>query len=70
MTKQLKFRDLHQNESFDWVDPTPGARNSFFDRCYKTGPRTYRAFGTERSYRVGSINASVFHVGLLNSWFN
>jgi hypothetical protein len=68
MTKPLRFRDVALNEPFDWIDPAPGARNSFFDRCYKTGPRTYRAFGTERQYTVGSINARVFHVGLLNTY--
>jgi hypothetical protein len=67
-TKPLRFRDVEIGEGFDFIDPAPLARNSFFDRCYKTGPRKYRAFGTNREYTVGSINAPVFHVGLLNTY--
>ena len=59
MTK-IKFRDLAIGDTFDFVDD---ARiNSFYERCKKTGPRTYQAIVSESNYRVGSINANVFHV--------
>ena len=64
--KGLPFRDVALNEGFDFIDPDN--RNTFFYRCYKTGPRTYRSYSTNREYRVGSINCRVFHVGLLNAY--
>ena len=64
--KPLKFRDVAINEPFDFI--APGLRNTFFDRCFKTGARTYRSFSTNQEYRIGSINAEVFHVGLLNTY--
>jgi hypothetical protein len=66
--KGLRFRDVAINEPFDFIDPAPLARNSFFERCYKTGKRTYREFGSNRQHTVGSIHCRVFHVGLLNTY--
>ena len=63
----IKFRDVAINECFDWVDPST-LRNSYFDRCIKTGKRTYRSISTNQQMTVGSINARVFHVGLLNTY--
>jgi hypothetical protein len=58
-----KFRDVPIGQPFDWIDPSPGARNSFFEPCFRTGARTYRVFGSDMRLRVGSIDANVFHVG-------
>ena len=58
----MRFRDVMLNEPFDWIGPT-GA--SFFDRCFKTGKRTYQSLSSGRIYKVGSINATVYHVGLI-----
>ena len=65
--KPIRFRDVALNEPFDFINPGTLC-NSFFDRCFKTGPRTYRSFSTNCEHRIGSINAEVFHVGLLNTY--
>ena len=57
----MKFRDLAIGQSFDFIDDSHPTWNSFYERCAKTGTRTYRSeSGTD--HRVGSINAAVFHV--------
>lgn len=57
------FGQLPINATFDWVDPAPGAKNSFFLRCRKTGPRSYVAIDiSDAKFTVGSANARVFHV--------
>jgi hypothetical protein len=61
MPTPLQFKDLKRGDTFDFIDDN-GAYNSFFDRCEKTGPRTYWSKRTGQSYKVGSIKAKVFHV--------
>lgn len=61
-----KFRELNIGDTFDFVDDRPERRiyNSFFDRCTKTGPRSYswtNQHGTLTS-RVGTTNIEVYHV--------
>jgi hypothetical protein len=56
----MKFRDLDLLDSFDFVGPDR-LLNSFYLRCIKTGPRTYND-ETGVRHRVGSINATVYHV--------
>lgn len=60
----MKFRDLTEQQSFDFVDDANPIRNSFWDRCIKTGPRTYTSIKTGLRYRVGSIDAKVYHPGV------
>lgn len=58
-----KFRNLSIGDTFDFVGP--GRFNSFYDRCEKTGSRTYTPIeGNLKGHKlsVGSINADVFHV--------
>jgi hypothetical protein len=63
-----RFRDLAIGDTFDWVDPAPGASNSFFCKCKKIGARSYEtvepvgAMGKLMDCRVGTINARVYHV--------
>ena len=60
------FRDVVIGQCFDWVGPRSDF-NSFYARCIKTGARTYREIEDDGkptfTYRVGSINATVYHVG-------
>jgi len=58
--KPLTFGDLAIGQGFNWIDPTPGFPNSFFDDCVKVSPRKYTAKG--QTYRVGTIKAHVFNV--------
>ena len=55
------FKDLAIGQKFDWIDPT-SIRNSFFDRCEKISARQYRGVASGTVYKVGSVNAKVFHV--------
>jgi hypothetical protein len=55
-----KFRDVPVGATFDWINEERPSYNSFYDRCTKTGPRTYSAGPIK--YQVGSINTRVFHV--------
>ena len=59
----MKFRELAIGQEFDFVNDTPGAHNSFFQRCQKISARKY-AYGPFRNHecQVGSINVEVFHV--------
>lgn len=57
----MKFKELPTSASFDFISPI-SAHNSFFDRCIKTGPRSYTSLATGAVYKVGSINCEVFHV--------
>ena len=60
-----RFRDLTVGQWFDFIGPTPGY-NSFFKRCKKIGSRKYiDSDGVE--HRVGSINATVYHVSNVKS---
>ena len=63
--KPLRFRDVEVGQGFDFIEPN--GSNTFFDRCYRTGPRTYRAVSSGSTFTVGSIDARVYHVGLVNS---
>jgi hypothetical protein len=56
-----KFRELSIGDQFDWIDPNHPSHNSFYHPCVKTGPRTYKSI-KGMQYRVGSINAKVYHV--------
>ena len=65
----MKFKELAIGQEFDWVNPDPNARNSFFARCVKVSARKYKAIdpkGDEMKgfpyYTVGSVNADVFNV--------
>jgi hypothetical protein len=60
------FRDLKYGETFDFLDPDRHL-NSFFERCHKIGPRTFRIFGNKHEYRVGSVHARVYNVGLVSA---
>ena len=57
-----KFRDLGIGDTFDWIGPVTRF-NSYFARCEKLSPRTYRNIGPGKQFvmRVGSLNAEVFH---------
>jgi len=62
------FKDLSaEKETFDFVNPATPGQNSFFERCYKIGPRTYRCVNNEAhkiygKMKVGSLQAEVFNV--------
>ena len=59
------FRDLAIGDTFDWIGPN-SRYNSFFERCVKTGTRTYELVNGKdgpRTFRVGSKDANVFHIG-------
>lgn len=65
----MRFRDLQIGDTFDFIAPT--GYNSFFDRCTKTGKRTYSWDNPRKcslspdeklETRVGSINVEVYHV--------
>ena len=55
------FKDLAIGQSFDWVDDEMRMYNSFYDTCEKTSLQKYKSLHTGLEYRVGSINAKVFH---------
>jgi hypothetical protein len=58
----VKFKDLSVGQSFDFIGPER-MYNSFYLRCTKTGPRTYRDENGV-NHRIGSASkAEVFHVG-------
>jgi hypothetical protein len=57
----MKFRDLSVGDAFDWVNDDRPDLTSFYERCRKIGPRRYTT-AQGFTYRVGSINAEVFHV--------
>lgn len=62
------FKDISlSQETFDFINPATPGQNSFFERCYKIGPRTYRCLDDEAHklygvMRVGSVKAEVFNV--------
>jgi hypothetical protein len=57
------FRELAIGQTFDWVNDAAIGSNSFFRPCTKVSARKYvDDQGTE--YRVGSVNATVYHVGV------
>ncbi|QXV73543.1 hypothetical protein [Rhizobium phage RHph_X2_30] len=60
--KQTLFRHLEIGQTFDFIDPAAGARNSFFEQCRKISARKYIGLVNGREYRIGSINARVFNV--------
>jgi hypothetical protein len=58
------FGDLSIGQEFDFVSGT--SYDSFYDRCVKTGARTYKPIEGKlkgHSLKVGSIKAKVYHVG-------
>jgi hypothetical protein len=59
------FKDLEIGQTFDFVDPDAGTRNSFYARCVKLTARTYREINTSTGFvhRIGTVKARVFHVG-------
>jgi len=73
----LRFRDLLPGQTFDFVDDARPGLNSYFERCMKTGQRTYvrvseqddnvtvwtDATGEAPVMRVGTISVDVYHVG-------
>jgi len=67
----LRFRHLLIGQTFDFVDdsrPQPN-HNSFYARVVKTGTRNYMLTDAPHTtYQVGSINASVYHVGASVAW--
>lgn len=58
----MKFKELKMNDTFDFISPN-NQINSFYDRCRKDGPRTYTSIDSGLQYRIGSINAKIYHVG-------
>jgi hypothetical protein len=58
----VRFRDLAIGTSFDFVDDANPGTTSFWLRVTKGGTRRYTDEAGVQ-YRVGSINARVFHVG-------
>lgn len=57
----MKFRDLKEGDTFDFVnDQIPGS-NSFFKRCEKISSRKYKDEDSQ-TCTVGTINAEVYHV--------
>jgi hypothetical protein len=62
---QTLFRELRVGDTFDFIGPVPRL-NSFYERCTKTGLRTYSWFHPERhaviGTAVGTINCKVYHV--------
>lgn len=61
------FKQLSVGDTFDFIDPSKPSRNSFFERCVKTGPRTYECAEDEAKarygkMRVGTVNVEVFNV--------
>lgn len=62
--KPTQFKDLSIGDTFDFISPNIGY-NSFFDRCKKTGSRSYVALEgklKDMTLKVGSIKADVYHV--------
>lgn len=60
----MTFRELYVGQSFDWIDDANPSHVSFWGRCEKKSERTYTRWGHSTPvYRVGTINATVFHVG-------
>jgi hypothetical protein len=59
----MQFRDLAEQQTFDFINDAEPRLTSFWERCVKTGPRTYASVDTGVRYRVGSIDAQVFHPG-------
>lgn len=62
----MKFRDLSIGDTFDFIAGDP-LFVSFRDRCQKISARKYINVEVESRnrgivYRVGSIDASVYHV--------
>jgi hypothetical protein len=58
-----KFRELTIGSTFDFVDDANLHHNSYYQRCVKTGTRTYESLEAVPSkMHVGSIDAQVFHV--------
>lgn len=55
-TNPTKFRSLLIGDKFDF---TASQYPSFFDRCIKTGARSYQSLETLTQYKVGSINVVV-----------
>lgn len=69
MSTQLRFRDLMIGQTFDFVDPALGRFNSYYRRVVKTSTRSYTEVdNAHNTYRVGSIDAPVFHVGAGPAW--
>jgi hypothetical protein len=60
----MKFKDLKVGQTFDFIDDANPQRNSFYARCKKVSARTYQniSLTSPQTFRVGSINAYVFHV--------
>ena len=57
-----KFRDVKIGQAFDFINDAEPQLTSFWHRCIKTGARTYENL-TGVKYRIGSVNAKVYHVG-------
>lgn len=55
------FKQLHIGQVFDFVNPTPGAYNSFFKRCVKISDRKY-VCSDGYEHRVGTTSVHVFNV--------
>lgn len=63
----VKFRDLSIGDEFDFVSGS-SVYDSFYDRCVKTGKRTYKSLDTGQAYKVGSVSAFVYNVSRKNSY--
>lgn len=59
----LKFKELRNGDTFDFVDDNKPETNSFFRVCRKIGPRRYcEALDPSKTYMIGTTTANVYHV--------
>jgi len=65
----MRFRDVKIGQTFDWQNPYKPWLNSFFPACKKISARKYIAEGGV-VHEVGTINASVYHVGLYDGYLD
>jgi hypothetical protein len=59
--REQTFKQVKIGQTFDFI--SPGFGNSFFDECVKISTRKYRSLVTNLEFRIGSLNAEVYHVG-------
>lgn len=57
------FSALEIGDTFDFVNMSQPMMNSFYRRCVKISLRRYQVIEEPKTvYRIGSINARVYHV--------
>jgi len=62
--RAMRFRDLAIGQTFDFIDPQAGTKNSFFHRCRKISNRSYRTAEDAGApiMRIGTVACRVFNV--------